>query len=775
MVNYGVLYAITAGVGALVIAVILNRLLSTEYKELIDRKLVNLCRFLLAFCIADMIWGVLSSRLFIISQFWYTISTYSFHLGAALSAYFWAGYVISYINERKTIVNILNVLRGILIFVQVSVLFSNIWNRRFFYVNEDAVYESYQLRNFMFFLQFTYYIILIVFGIVKLIYLRFTSNELRQEYKTAIIYSFVPLAFGLGQMYWPDAPMYSLGFMLTAMLIYSINITAFREKYLATFFKNENEKLYTMVSALSNDYQAIYSVNLSTGKYERTVQTPQYEKVRNERLEKGDDFYKDLSLQLGNIINPDDVEYVKEMVSRENIQKELSKKNSFSFNYRVGKGKAAKYYMIKVNRPDIAGKEYVNRDVVVIGVFDDNDRVKEEKKQREALTKAMKEAEEANKAKSRFLFNMSHDIRTPMNAIIGFTAIAKKHIDDKKYVTECLDKVTLSSNHLLSLINDILDMSRIESGKLIISSAPESIIEKNDQIVSIIEELASSKSIIFTHEVSIENEYIYADALHVNQILMNILSNAIKYTPPGGKVHYSLKQLDSEREGTVKLKFTVQDNGIGMSRTFLSKLYDEFERENTATASGIEGTGLGMSIVKRLVDLMNGDIHVESSQGKGTKVECILSFRVAMRKPASSGDVSISSDTPLTLPSGKRVLLVDDNVLNREIAADTLTDMGLSVEEVSDGEDAVKAVSEKKAGYYDIVLMDIQMPKMDGYTATRAIRALKDKDKAIIPIIAMTANAFDEDKKNAFEAGMNGHLAKPIAPALIANELLKYL
>lgn len=774
MVNLGIIYAITAGVGALVIAVVINRLETTEYKETIDKKLVNLCRFLFAFCIVDMIWGLLSSRLFFINQFVYTVSTYSFHLGAAFSAYFWAGYVISYLKLKEKVTKVLNLVRGFFIVFQVGVLLSNLWTRKLFYVNEEAVYESYQLRNFMFFMQFTYYILLISYGTYIALKSLIKERKRNEKYSAAIVYSFVPLAFGFGQMLWPDAPMYSLGFMLTAVLIYSIEITTFREKYLATTFQSENKKLTKLISSLSNDFQALYYVNLDTNEYEDYGNNQSYDENIKAKIYKGQNFFDDLSNNIPLVVVPDDIDYSLRMLSKEHITEVFENESSYSFNYRVKVGDTVKYFLAKVIKIAETDNTDIASNGAVIGIFDDDFRFKEEIRQREILTQAMEQAERANQAKSTFLFNMSHDIRTPMNAIIGYTSLAKKNIDDKEYLANCLERVSLSSDHLLSLINDILDMSRIESGKVIINLSPESIYKRNSQFISITEELATGKSIAFTHDIDIKDNYIYVDSLHLNQILMNILSNAIKYTPIGGKVHYSLKQLENGKADTVSLCFTVKDTGIGMSEEFLAKIYDEFEREANATMSGISGTGLGMSIVKRLVEIMNGDIKISSKQGKGTCVEVFLDFKKA-EKPDNTNDTSDAVEEEFILPEGKRVLLVDDNELNREIANDTLSDMGLTIEEASDGVEAVEAVKNAEAGYYDAVLMDIQMPRMNGYDAAKAIRALADKEKASVPIIAMTANAFEEDRQNAFEAGMNDHLAKPIVPRVLAHTLLKYI
>lgn len=773
MVNLGVLYAIVAGVGALTIGVIGNRYKTTAHKELIDRKLVVLFRFLFLFCIADMIWGILTSQLLIVNQVLYTISTYSFHLGAAISAFLWAGYVIHYVGIDEKYVKTLNVCRGTVLSVQITVLVSNLWTHSFFSIDENAIYHSYQLRNFMFFMQFAYYIVLIVYGILRIPGLIGSDDkEKLNKHQIAMLYSCVPLAFGFGQMLWPDAPMYSLGFMLTSALIYSINITAEREENMTKIFQMENNRLTNLIAGLSDDFQTVYCVNLETNGYEEFGRNEFYSKNVSEKIIQDKDFFADLSQNIGKIVYHEDRDYVDEMLSKEHIVRETTDKKSYSFSYRLDIEGEIKYYLCKIVKPADEGADSDKRSVI-IGVFDNSINVRRENIQRRALEAALEDARNANRAKTAFLFNMSHDIRTPMNAIIGFTSLAKKNIDNKNYLMECLDKVSLSGEHLLALINDVLDMSRIESGKMVIAEKAESIGAKNDQLMSIVSELAANRNVRFEHsEIGIDNEYIKCDALHVNQILLNILSNAIKYTKPGGKVEYTIEKIEPDAPDFTKLKFTVVDNGIGMSKEFLAHIYDEFERENNATMSGVEGTGLGMSIVRNLVSMMNGTIDIESEQGVGTKVVCILQFARSERPGVSE---YIEDTDSLSAIAGKRVLLVDDNALNREIACEILEEMGLTVDEASNGKEAVETVKKSEPGYYDIVLMDIQMPIMNGYEATKEIRALDDAAYANIPIVAMTANAFEEDKQNAREAGMNAHLAKPIDVPELARTIRECL
>ena len=377
-----------------------------------------------------------------------------------------------------------------------------------------------------------------------------------------------------------------------------------------------------------------------------------------------------------------------------------------------------------------------------------------------ALEKSAQEAREANEAKTRFLFNMSHDIRTPMNAIIGFSDLLEKHIDEREKVLDYTKKIKSSSSFLLSLINYVLEMARIESGKAVLKEEVGDLQLLTNMLSDVFEPLVRQKQLTCTYHTDLVHLYVICDKTKVREILLNIISNAIKYTPEGGHIAVSISETPCEQAGTGRYTLRVQDDGIGMSEDYLPHIFEEFSREHTSTESKVVGTGLGLPIVKALVDRMHGTIDVQSKIGCGTTMTVTLPLPLASEEQIRTYQQPVEEQLPADL-KGRRILLAEDNDLNAEIAMTLLQENGLEVERAADGLLCVAALQNHPADYYDAILMDIQMPHMNGYQAAQTIRSLRDPRRNI-PIIAMTANAFDEDRQKALEVGMNEHLAKPI-------------
>jgi len=643
-----------------------------------------------------------------------------------------------------------------------------------------------------------------------------------------------------------------------------------------------------LVQALCVDYNLVcyYDLDTNHGGPLRIHECP--DNILDEIFADGLSIGDSLGQYIERCVHPDDREPLRRAISPEELAGTLSHKPICTVDYRTLCGGELQYFQMKAVR---AGTWDDGRGVV-LGFRNVDDETRQKMERTALLEDALTQANQASRAKSTFLSNMSHDIRTPMNAIVGFTSLALSHLDQREQVESYLKKILTSGSHLVSLINDVLDMSRIESGKMRLDEALCSLPDVLHSLRSIVQADVRSKQLDFCIDtVDVLDEDVYCDKLRLNQVLLNLLSNAVKYTPAGGAISLRITEKPGAPAGSACYEFRVRDNGIGMSEEFARHIFEPFERERNSTISGIQGTGLGMAITKNIVDMMGGTIEVRSEQGAGTEFiatftfrihqghkeaqmipeldncralvvdddfntcdsvtymlqqfgmraewtlsgkEAILRTRQAVARRDSYGVYIIDwlmpdmngvevarrirketdGDAPIIILSAYdlsdieeeardagvaafcskplfmselrsslcsiarkeepeaaqperrrhtgRILLVEDNELNQEIATSILTEAGFTVEIASNGQIALDMLQDARPGHYDLILMDVQMPVMDGYTATRAIRALGDRRLASIPILAMTANAFEEDRQEALRAGMNGHIAKPI-------------
>ena len=390
------------------------------------------------------------------------------------------------------------------------------------------------------------------------------------------------------------------------------------------------------------------------------------------------------------------------------------------------------------------------------------------------LKKAAELAKSANEAKTRFLFNMSHDIRTPMNAIIGFSGLLEKNLQNEEKAKEYLGKICSSGNLLMTIINQILEIARIESGTIALQLKVEDINAVFHTVNTVFEEDIRKKNLQYSADLDVYHTFIFCDRVKLQEIMLNIISNAIKYTSDGHAVHVKIYEKDSENPRKARFIFTCEDTGIGMSEEYLPHIFEEFSREHTTTENKVAGTGLGLPIVKSMIELMGGSIQVESTQGVGTKFTVDISFDTASEADVYRNQISEQPDI-LEKLEGKRILLAEDNDLNAEIAIELLAEQKIITDRAEDGAECLDKLEKAVAGYYDMILMDIQMPVMDGYDAAARIRRMKDEKKASIPIVAMTANAFAEDRQKAISMGMNDHVAKPIDMNVLLPVIAKYI
>lgn len=477
------------------------------------------------------------------------------------------------------------------------------------------------------------------------------------------------------------------------------------------------------------------------------------------------------------LVLPEDKANFIQQIQREKLLSVVRSGIPYTVQTRIGDPANPKWMGLKFVRHRIHGGE----NSILVGFRNITNEITSELKhkadlevQNKALESARDAAQAASKAKSTFLFNMSHDIRTPMNAVLGFADKIEKYIDNPEVVKDSVSKLKSSGKLLLSIINEVLELSRIESGKLEIDEIPVDVTTAITWLEDVVKPLLEKKQLHFALEMNVRDKFVYMDSPHVNKILFNIISNAIKYTPACGHIWCKFEQMSDLPDGRTLYRWSVRDDGIGMDAKFVEHAFERFSREHSSTVSGIEGTGLGLAVCREFVEKMGGAINIDSAKDAGTTVSFSLPFRKCKECdfPKKSDAVVVKDSVRL---DGKKVLLVDDNEMNREIAADLLADNGMIVDTADNGLKAVEKVATSKPGDIDVVLMDIQMPVMDGYEATKRIRALPNKDLANVPIIAMTANAFEEDRKAALAAGMNAHLAKPVDPDLLCRTMSQYV
>lgn len=529
--------------------------------------------------------------------------------------------------------------------------------------------------------------------------------------------------------------------------------------------EKENERRQMeLVQALASDYSVVCQFDLDSGLGSPLRLDTDPSHVVHTVFREGVTLERAMDAYAQSRVYAPDQALVRQFCARERLLTEMSRRTVCGLDFRALEPDGqTRFYELKVVRSG----SWPESHNIVLGIRNVDETIRAEMKQRQLLENALEQANRANRAKTTFLSNMSHDIRTPMNAIVGFTSLAASHMDDPAKVRDYLNKISSSGEHLLRLLNDVLDMSQIESGKVTLAEEPCSLTAVAGELSAMVQTALQQKNLSFALDVSgLTDPDVFCDKLRLEQMLLNILSNAIRYTPEKGSIAFTARQLPGTLTGNARYEFRVQDTGVGISPEFLQRIFEPFEREYNSTTSGIQGTGLGMAITKNIVDMMNGSIDIQSAPGQGTAVTITLPLRLDTGVSHSASPAPAGACAPVQ--SG-RILLVEDNELNREIAVAILEDAGFQADTAENGQVALDTLQSAPPGYYSLILMDVQMPVMDGYTATRAIRALPDQALASIPIFAMTANAFDSDRQEALKAGMNDHIAKPIdADKLVA-------
>lgn len=509
-----------------------------------------------------------------------------------------------------------------------------------------------------------------------------------------------------------------------------------------------------IIEGLSIDYESIFYVDLDKNTIQPYRVSSRLKKQFGEKysFKEFNGFDKEY---ISTWVYEEDKEILSKVTNPEYIREKLADEKSFYVYYQVIDGENIEHLQLRV--VDVGKDDHISQ--IILGYRSIDKEVRHEMEQKELLKIALEQAKSAIAVKNTFLSNMSHDIRTPMNAIIGFAALAKHSIDDQEKLTQCLNQIESSGTHLMNLLHDILEISRIESGTVSVEHEACSLRDILESVERKVLPWAKEKEISVTFDYSdIRHDGIYSDPQKLSQILLRLASNAVKYTENHGNISIIITEQTSLEDYAI-FQFVVEDNGIGIDEHFLSHIYEPFERQKNTTLSKIQGTGLGLTITKNLVEMMGGTIQISSSLGKGSRFLVTLSLSIQHKQEPPQPDSDYSS---FTYSPPKRILLVEDNQLNLEIEVELLQDAGFLLDTAEDGSIAVDKVKQAVPGYYDVILMDIQMPVMDGYQATRIIRSLSNPAQSKIPIIALSANVFDEDRKKSMESGMNLHLAKPI-------------
>ena len=538
------------------------------------------------------------------------------------------------------------------------------------------------------------------------------------------------------------------------------------------FSREESRRRAKVIEGLSVGFTSIYLLNLDTGSIHPYRLQTDYFKILSDELKSAD--WREIFPEYAKrYVLPEDQKYYLKEVSADRIRERIKDESSYTINYRcIGKNDSIIHMELSI----VKIKDETLHHHVVMGYRDTTNqitRVQRELAEKIRIETELEREKHANEVKASFLFSISHDIRTPMNAIMGFTALAQRHINEPDKLQNYLGKLNESNHHMLALIDDLLEMSKIDYGKIELKAEPCNLREQLDVVLNMFRVEAEEKSINIEESFDLPEQEVYIDTLRFRRIMSNLISNAVKFTLYNGSIKVRARQSRVSQSGYARFEFEISDNGIGMSEDFMRRMFEAFEREDTSTLTGyIGGTGLGLTITKRLLDIMGGSIRVKSKKDKGTTFSVDLPLKLVNHVEQ---ELPVVEHTEYKANGKHRILLVEDIEVNRMLAETILTESGFLVESVPDGCDAVEIIKIRPMGYYDLVLMDIQMPIMNGYEATRAIRALGRKDTNTLPIIALSANAREQDKQMSMESGMDSHVAKPFDIAHLISTINEHI
>lgn len=704
--------------------------------------LLYFCYAIFLFGIIDICWGLTYYDTFGLGVVAHKVTSALFYSSSAILSYRWLMYASRFIEDIKTS-RLVSIISFIPAFVVNVIVIMNIWNNKLFTMGDTPASYERGPWYFIYRIVIDGYYIAVIFKAIN----SFRKNRgSKRRYITIFAFSIIPLLVESLQSVDVLLPFTTLAYATSVLIIYIfISIEGENEIVKTAYYTNELALECITVVHQELDYKK--SIKLLLEKLGENIKAERVYISESDRITIKEDFIwfcEDEKVRFGD----------------NRIDAEIMVNHNIVGYIVVGNYPVVEHINLEMLIKTLA--QFVAFKMKNKNLSDDLIRVANEK---------MQAIEASNRAKTTFLFNMSHDIRTPMNAILGFNEIARRNIDDKEKVMEALNKAKVSGEHMLGIINDILEMSRIESGKLELNEEVINVKEHIRSFMDMFELSMKGKGIEFIVVDETKEPYVYGDYLRITQVIANLLSNAMKFTPVDGRVVFKCTEKPHKKEKYVAYEISIKDNGIGMSEEFQKRVFKSFEREKTSTTSGIQGTGLGLAIAKNLALLMRGDLTCTSKIGKGT--EFIFTFSARIAKGGSK--LIEQAKVREVVLKGKRILVVEDNDLNREITAEILGAEGCFIEEAENGKVALEKVRTSKVGYYDLVLMDIQMPIMDGYEAVKHIRALENEALASVPIIAMTANAFEEDKRKAIETGMDAYVSKPIDIDKMLGTLMEIL
>lgn len=735
---------------AILIQLIINRdILKRKTSELTNttRAYQALVEMVLAFFVVDAIWGVADASR---NPMAIHLVTFTLYVIMSFAVVVWTRYVVEYLEfggKSATLLKTIGLIFGITV---IALNLLNLFIPVIYSVDDQGGYHVYSIRFIIYAIQ----IVLFMVTSLQSIYIALkTKGNASGRYFAVASYGTVMILATFIQLMAPTLPVYTVGFLLGGCIIHSFVIEDEKDELRKITEENLRhiERENAIINSMAQIYSSIYYITLKDRSF---VQLGTIYPEIQDIIGVSGNAEEAFERMYYNLIYPEYRDEARRFCDLDTLNERIKGKTSISVDFEGPTYGWSQGVFIAGDRDE---------DGNCIHVFwatkDYNAEKERNLKAQQEIFDARDAAQKANEAKTAFLFSMSHDIRTPMNAIMGFTELLEKYGNDSEKRREYLEKIRKANGFLLSLVNDVLEMSRIESGKVSLLESLQNSKDVFNEITEVFKEQMKKKNISLIEGDNVIHHHIYMDAVKIREIFLNILSNAYKYTPWGGTVTFAVEEIPTDEKGVAYYRSIIEDNGIGMSKEFLPHIFDEFAREHTSTETKVEGTGLGMPIVKRLIDLMGGTIEVESELNVGTKVTVVLKHRFEEVTPRLEDEETEKLSVNF---EGKRILLAEDNELNAEIAMEILNDVGFIVEHAADGAECVKMIKKADADYYDLVLMDIQMPIMNGYDATRAIRGLEDAAKAGIPIVAMTANAFEEDRKNAIDAGMNDHIAKPV-------------